>query len=586
MVRIANMKLSHKFLITMVASVVLAIAVTATLCLYEMRTVLVAKAGQDMEARMKTFLDLLEQKGSALSLEGGKLKIGAYVINGNNDLPDKIKVLFGGAATIFMGDERVSTNVMKADGGRAIGTKLTGPAYESVIKQSKPYRGEADILGIPYFTAYDPLKNTAGEVIGILYVGEKQAEYLAVYDRLKLLIIALAALIAGALSLFSLYVVRRALQPMQGMVAILKNIAEGDGNLLVRLNINQHDEVGEAAGHFDTFVNKLAHVVRGVMNVSHAVAAQSSQLSATIQQLSQGTTEQAASAEEASSSVEEMNATIRQNADNAQQTEKIAMKSSADAAESGRAVSEAVRAMKEIAAKISIIEEISRQTNLLALNAAIEAARAGEHGRGFAVVAAEVRKLAERSRVAAAEISQLSGTSVQVAERAGAMLAKLVPDIQKTAELVQEINAASKEQTMGSDQINVAIQQLNQVIQHNAGAAEEMSATAEELTAQAEQLQAGISHFKVDAGAQQAEHPQKTKFSNALNIESGLKIQSIRPVPASPSLKKNNGNVRPEELFTAQSKKPSPLHPLRTSGVSYNMAQGGSDARDAEFEKF
>ena len=179
-------------------------------------------------------------------------------------------------------------------------------------------------------------------------------------------------------------------------------------------------------------------------------------------------------------------------ADNAQQTEKIALKSAGDARESGRAVGETVTAMKDIAGKISIIEEIARQTNLLALNAAIEAARAGEHGKGFAVVASEVRKLAERSQAAAAEISKLSSSSVQVAEMAGQMLEKLVPDIQKTAELVQEINSASSEQNSGAEQINKAIQQLDQVVQQNAGVAEEMSSTSEELAAQAENLQSAM----------------------------------------------------------------------------------------------
>jgi len=565
MATIANMKLSHKFLITMVASVILAIAATSTLCLYEMRTVLVRKADQDMDARLKTFHELLKQKGSVLKVIGGKLKIDSYVVNGNYELPDKIKELFGGVATIFMGDVRISTNVMKPDGARAVGTKLVGPAYEAVIKQSKSYRGEADILNVPYFTAYDPLMNASGEVIGILYVGEKKDEYMAEYARLKLMIIGLAAVIAGLLSLFALFVVRRALKPMRGMVAILKDIAEGEGNLAIRLNINQRDEVGEAAGHFDKFVDKLEHVVREVMTVSHHVSTQSSQLSAATQMLSQGTTEQAASAEEASSSVEEMNATIRQNADNAQQTEKIAIKSSADATESGKAVSEAMAAMKEIAAKISIIEEIARQTNLLALNAAIEAARAGEHGKGFAVVASEVRKLAERSQGAAAEISRLSVSSVEVAEKAGRMLELLVPDIQKTAELVQEISAASREQSSGSEQINSAIQQLNQVIEQNAGAAEEMSSMAEELSSQAEQLQGTVAFFRIGEGGQPMHGMQAGKSAAA-----GHKAQAA---------------YTPRNGMAA-----SKPQAVKANAFQLNLgdrqAKVGGDARDSEFERF
>jgi len=199
--------------------------------------------------------------------------------------------------------------------------------------------------------------------------------------------------------------------------------------------------------------------------------------------------------------MEQMSANIQQNADNASQPEQIAVKASKDAKESGAAVTSAVTAMNEIATKISIIEEIARQTNLLALNAAIEAARAGEHGKGFAVVAAEVRKLAERSQTAAGEISELSSTSVDVAEKAGQMLNQLVPDIQKTAELVQEISAASNEQNAGVEQINSAIQQLDQVVQQNASATEEMASTAEELSSQAQQLQDTIDFFKVNGAS-------------------------------------------------------------------------------------
>ena len=269
------------------------------------------------------------------------------------------------------------------------------------------------------------------------------------------------------------------------------------GNLLVKLKKrSSEDSLMESLADM---VGKLKEIVSEVQAAASNVADGSQQLSSSAEEMAQGATEQAAAAEEASSSIEEMSSNIRQNADNALQTEKIATKSAHDAQEGGKAVAQTVSAMKEIAGKISIIEEIARQTNLLALNAAIEAARAGEHGKGFAVVASEVRKLAERSQKAAAEISKLSSASVEVAETAGAMLTKMLPDIQKTAELVQEISAASREQDTGAEQINKAIQQLDQVIQQNAGASEEMSSTAEELSSQAEQLQNTIAFFKLEA---------------------------------------------------------------------------------------
>jgi methyl-accepting chemotaxis protein len=239
---------------------------------------------------------------------------------------------------------------------------------------------------------------------------------------------------------------------------------------------------------------------RLIVNIRRS-AADNASLSAQIadgaRNMSDGSTQQAASSEEASSSIEEMYAAIRRNSENAVHTEKIALKSASDAQESGKVVTLTISVMKEIAEKIMIIEEIARQTNLLALNAAIEAARAGEHGKGFAVVASEVRKLAERSQIAAREIGELSSSSVGVAEEAGAMLSKLVPDIQKTAEMVQEISAASKKQASGADQINSAIQQLNRVIQQNAGVAEEMSSTSGDLSSQAHQLLEMVSFFKI-----------------------------------------------------------------------------------------
>ncbi|SEG36772.1 methyl-accepting chemotaxis protein [Bryocella elongata] len=279
---------------------------------------------------------------------------------------------------------------------------------------------------------------------------------------------------------------------MQEISVAAERIAEGD----LTVSVTPRSAEDRLMHALQSMVGGLTRTVGEVRFIASEVAAASQSISTASVQVSKGASSQAAAAEEASSSMEQMVSNIKQNADNALQTDKIANKSSKDAQESGKSVNEAVAAIKEIANKISIIEEIARQTNLLALNAAIEAARAGEHGRGFAVVAAEVRKLAERSQKAAGEINQLSTATLKVSEKSGEMLTRLVPDIQRTAELVQEISAASREQDTGAEQINKALQQLEQVIQHNASAAEEMASTTEELTGQAENLVSALSFFR------------------------------------------------------------------------------------------
>ncbi len=287
------------------------------------------------------------------------------------------------------------------------------------------------------------------------------------------------------------------IRSQQQITAGAREIASG--NLTVELK--QRSPQDELMQAYIAMVRQLTSVVSEVKGSADSVASGSLELSSGAENLSNGASSQAAAAEEASSSMEQMTAQIRQNADNARQTDLIAAKAAQEAKAGGVAVAETVAAMREIAGKITIVEEIARQTNLLALNAAVEAARAGEHGKGFAVVAAEVRKLAERSQQAAQQISKLSISSVAVAEQAGEMLGLILPDIQRTAELVQEINASSREQETGAMQINQAIQQLDRVTQQNAAASEEMASTSQELSTQAAQLQDAVAFFKIgDAG--------------------------------------------------------------------------------------
>jgi methyl-accepting chemotaxis protein len=321
------------------------------------------------------------------------------------------------------------------------------------------------------------------------------------------------------------------IQAMNDITAAAEEIANGNLTVSVRERSPQ-DKLMQA---LSSMVEGLTRTVSDIRSIAGEVSAASQSISTASIQVSKGASAQAAAAEEASSSMEEMVSNIKQNADNAQQTDKIANKSAKDAQESGKSVLEAVAAMKEIANKISIIEEIARQTNLLALNAAIEAARAGEHGKGFAVVAAEVRKLAERSQKAAGEINQLSANTLKVSEKSGEMLDKLVPDIQRTAELVQEISAASKEQDTGAEQINKALQQLEQVIQQNASASEEMASTTEELTGQSDQLVSALSFFHTgDEDGGRARKPAK----------SGKQVAPIKPTkPAGRDSAKTAGGV-------------------------------------------
>ncbi|MDP4208394.1 MAG: Cache 3/Cache 2 fusion domain-containing protein [Bacteroidota bacterium] len=289
------------------------------------------------------------------------------------------------------------------------------------------------------------------------------------------------------------------------------------GNLMASIDINQKDELGKLANALRTMSSKLKEIVNSIQSGAGNIASASIQLSSGSQQLSQGANEQASSTEEVSTSMEEMLSNIEQNTDNAVNTQNIALAMNDSITESSQAAQSVIVAMNSIAEKIDIINDIAYQTNILALNAAVEAARAGDYGKGFAVVAAEVRKLAERSRVAAVEINELSRKGVEISRNAGIKLENAIPDIQKTAQLVQEIATSSMEQSSGVSQINSAIQQLNQATQQNAAISEELATSAEELSSQAEQLKDAVAFFKLTENFKRANKQTLKSASETLH---------------------------------------------------------------------
>lgn len=400
----------------------------------------------------------------------------------------------------------------------------------------------------------EEIKANMGEMHEILHTELEQlvadeAANFAASRRNLLIVIAVSVLIGG----FSAIMITMGLsRRLQATLDMARTVANGD--LRNTLDVRGKDEISMMQGAINDMIFKLREIVTEVTQSVRNVNTGANQMAATSETLSQGATEQASSTEEASAAVEQMAANIKQTAENANITEKMASKSAADARASGEAVANAVDAMQTIAERIMIVQEIARQTDLLALNAAVEAARAGEHGRGFAVVAAEVRKLAERSQTAAAEISSLSAQTVQTAAASGEMLRGLVPDIEKTSALVTEISVAAQELATGASQINMSIQQLDSVTQENTSASEEMSASATELADMSSELEQTVGFFNIGDGTHRAKP-----------ASAPVKVVSMAPKAANPA--KSKAKAAPKK---------------DTGGFDFDLGDGDDDL-DSQF---
>ncbi|MBK5275136.1 MAG: methyl-accepting chemotaxis protein [Desulfuromonadales bacterium] len=536
------MRITTRFIVLYVIVVIVAVTITTGFALIRLHGEIARQAVAAQESRLKTFWGFLKIKGNDFRIVEGKLLVDSYVISENNEIPDKIQEIFGGTATIFMGDTRVATNVLKPDGSRAVGTKLVGPAYDAIFKEGKSYRGEAPILDDIYLTAYDPIRNNKGETIGGLYVGTKKSDYFAEYDRLKVSTLVMMMGLALLLSLLAGILVRRTLRPLKTMVATLKEITGDDKNLTLldqRLDNSSSDEIGETGEEINNLLGKMHQIMTMVANITQRIDSHSETIAETIDRQTGFATQLSSSVVEISTTMEEFSTSASLIAHHSQGVAEIGAKTlqdtkaGADGVETLtgkmdeirahneadlREIVELGRKSKEITKIMVIINNIANQTKLIAFNAALEAASAGEAGKRFGVVAVEIRRLADNVVASTGEIegkvteimdtvnrlvlaSEKSSREIRegldYAQQTVTMLGDVVAGAEETAEAGKQISLSTQQQQTASTQVVIALRDIEEGTRHSSSAMQQINTIAKDLTELADELKVLVGKFRL-----------------------------------------------------------------------------------------